>query len=86
MSSNTVVPPAADAPAVAGVAHPEQTTSDPLVPATAVDKETLAKQPNKAQAHEKKVGEKKEKKAKGQPSGGAKIEVSQPIRRVELVD
>jgi hypothetical protein len=76
MSSSTVVPPAA--PAVAGVAHPEQTVSDPLVPGTAVDKETKGKQPPKAAQHEKKQGEKKEKKVKPQANGGAPIEVSVP--------
>lgn len=80
MSSNTVLPPAPDAPAVAGVAHPEQTVSDPLVPATAVDKEVLSKQPPKAQQHEKKQGEKKEKKVKPQANGGAPIEVSLACR------
>ena len=70
MSSNTVVPPAADAPAVGSVA-PDAPASNPVEPGTAVDQVTqkLAK----AEIHQQKQKVKKE---KAPQAPALKLEVS----------
>ena len=71
MSSNTVVPPAADAPAVGAVA-PDAPASNAAVPGTAVDQVTAKL--NKAEIHQQKQA--KVKKDKVPPAPAAKLEVS----------